>query len=109
MNKTQMIDAIAKQTKLTKVDVSKVLNSLVCNVVSEVAAGKSFTIIGFGTFKSAKRQAREGRNPSTGAKIRIPAATLPKFTAGKKFKEAVNGKKGKKAPCKACKGKKGKK
>ncbi len=106
MNKTEMIDSIAGSTGLTKVDVAKVINALVDKIISDVAAGQQFTIIGFGTFKSAKRQEREGRNPSTGDKIQIPSATLPKFTPGKKFKEAVNAKPATKKPAKAKKTKK---
>ncbi len=90
MNKTEMIDAIAAETELTKVDVTKVLNALVEKTVEVVAAGGEFTIIGFGSFKSSVRKAREGRNPSTGAVIKIAEATVPKFVAGKKFKDAVN-------------------
>ena len=90
MNKTEMIDAVAADTGLTKVDVSKVINSLVANTIEAVAKGDDFAIIGFGTFKAAQRQARPGRNPATGKPITIPAATLPKFTPGKAFKEAVN-------------------
>ena len=90
MNKTEMIDAITEQTGLTKADVAKVLNAFVEKTVETVAAGGEFTIIGFGSFKSAVRKAREGRNPSTGAVIKIAEATVPKFVAGKKFKDAVN-------------------
>lgn len=106
MNKTEMIDAIAADTGLTKVDVTKVVNSLIANIIDAVAKGGDLAIIGFGTFKSATRQARAGRNPANGQPIQIPAATLPKFTPGKAFKEAVNKPKKAKAKPAARKGKK---
>ena len=69
------------------------IDSVFVGIVKCVAKGDGFLLIGFGTFKAAKRAAREGRNPSTGATIKIPATTLPKFTAGAAFKAAVAKKK----------------
>ena len=64
--------------------------SYTAEIIKAVAAGGDYTVIGFGKFYASQRQARTGRNPSTGAEIKIPAAMVPKFTAGKAFKDAVN-------------------
>lgn len=98
MNKTEMIDAVAKATGVTKADVAKVINAYTDEIVKAVAAGDDYVTVGFGKFYQSERQARTGRNPSTGAEIKIPAAKVPKFSAGKAFKDAVN------APKKAAKG-----
>lgn len=90
MNKTEMIEVLATETGLAKVDIAKVLTAYTAEIVKTVAAGGDFTIIGFGKFYASQRKARTGRNPSTGAEIKIPAAKVPKFTAGKAFKDAVN-------------------
>lgn len=90
MNKTEMIEAIASETKLPKTQVAEVLNAYTAEIVKTVAAGGDYTVIGFGKFYASQRQARTGRNPSTGAEIKIPAAMVPKFSAGKAFKDAVN-------------------
>lgn len=90
MNKTEMIEIVAKETGVTKADVDRVIKSLAANITSTVAKGGTFALIGFGTFSAHKRAARAGRNPATGKAITIPEATLPKFKAGKQFKEAVN-------------------
>ena len=88
MNKTEMIEAVASETGLAKTEVAKVLNAYTAEIIKAVAAGGDYTVIGFGKFYASQRQARPGRNPSTGAEIQIPAARVPKFTAGKAFKEA---------------------
>lgn len=90
MNKTEMIELLSKETGLAKVDIAKVLNAYNAEIIKTVATGGDFTIIGFGKFYSSQRAARAGRNPSTGAEIKIPSAVVPKFTAGKAFKDAVN-------------------
>lgn len=90
MNKTEMIEVVASETGLAKAEVAKVLNMYTSEIIKAVAAGCDYTVIGFGKFHATRRQARTGRNPSTGAEIKIPAAMVPKFTAGKAFKEAVN-------------------
>lgn len=92
MNKTELVDAVAAHTGKTKADVKAVIDAVIEQVVSTVKGGNEVVLVGFGTFKSAHREAREGRNPSTGATIQIPASTQPKFVPGKQFKEAVNGK-----------------
>lgn len=90
MNKTEMIEAVASETGLAKTEVAKVLNAYTDTIVKTVAEGGEYTVIGFGKFYASQRQARTGRNPSTGVEIKIPAAMVPKFTAGKAFKDAVN-------------------
>lgn len=103
MNKSEMIDAVAAETGLAKTDVAKVLNAYTGEIVKTIAKGDEYTVIGFGKFYASKREARDGRNPSTGAVIKIPAAMVPKFSAGKAFKEAVNAPKKRvaKSRCKA--------
>ncbi|MEW6055118.1 MAG: HU family DNA-binding protein, partial [Bdellovibrionota bacterium] len=86
MNKAQLIEAIAKTTKLTKTDCENVLNSCLDSIKKSVKKGDDVTLIGFGTFTKSKRKARTGRNPQTGKEIKIPAMTVPKFRAGREFK-----------------------
>jgi DNA-binding protein HU-beta len=93
MNKSELIDVIAKEADLTKVASGNALDAITAAIVKAVAKGDTVTLVGFGTFKSAKRAARTGRNPSTGAAIKIAASTSPKFSAGATFKTAVAGKK----------------
>ena len=85
-----MIEAVASETGLAKTEVAKVLNAYTNTIVKTVAGGGEYTVIGFGKFYASQRQARTGRNPSTGVEIKIPAAMVPKFSAGKAFKDAVN-------------------
>ncbi len=89
MNKAQLIEAVAKSTKLTKVDTESAINSALDAIKKTVKKGEDVTLIGFGTFTKTKRKARIGRNPQTGKEIKIPAATVPKFRAGREFKDAV--------------------
>lgn len=93
MNKSDLIDALSTKANITKTAAGKVLDVLLDEVMSAVAQGDSVSLIGFGTFKQAERAAREGKNPKTGAKIMIPAATVPKFSAGSSFKDRVAAKK----------------
>ena len=90
MNKEELVQEIAKKTKVTQKDAAEVLNALVDTIQKTVAKGNKVTLVGFGTFESRKRAARTGRNPQTGAEIKIAAKTVPVFTAGKKFKDVVN-------------------
>lgn len=96
MNKAELIEVAAKEAEISKAAAERALNAMVAAVVKAVSKGDSVTLVGFGTFKSAKRAARTGKNPKTGATIKIAATTVPKFTAGAAFKTAVAGKKGKK-------------
>jgi DNA-binding protein HU-beta len=93
MNKSELIEIIAKESELSKVAAGKVLDAVVAAVTKSVAKGDSVTLVGFGTFKPVKRAARVGKNPQTGAALKIAARTVPKFTAGAGFKAAVAGKK----------------
>lgn len=99
MNKSELIEAIAARTELSKAKAGEALEALQDIITAEIAKGQQVALIGFGTFKQALRAAREGRNPATGAKLKIAAAKLPKFTAGAALKAAVAGKKA--APKKA--------
>ena len=92
MNKEELVQEISKKAKVTQKEATEVLNSLVETVQKTVAKGQKVTLVGFGTFEPRKRAARNGRNPQTGKEIKIPAKTVPVFSAGKKFKEVVNGK-----------------
>ena len=89
MNKAQLIEAISKTTKLTKVDSEAVLNTCLDTIKKSVKKGEDVTLIGFGTFTKTKRKARTGRNPQTGKEIKIPAMTVPKFRPGREFKDAI--------------------
>jgi DNA-binding protein HU-beta len=89
MNKTQLVDLIAKQTSLTKTSVEEVLNASIDEIKKSVKKGEDVTLVGFGTFTKSKRKARAGRNPQTGKEIKIPAMTVPRFRAGKEFKDSL--------------------
>jgi DNA-binding protein HU-beta len=96
MNKSELIDAIATRTDLSKVAASKALDAFIETIVDAVAKGDGVSLVGFGSFKAAARAAREGKNPKTGEKIKIAATTVPKFSAGATFKASVAAAKGKK-------------
>jgi DNA-binding protein HU-beta len=89
MNKTDLVDAIAKQTLLTKTSVEDTLNAAFDFIKKSVKKGDDVTLVGFGTFTKSKRKARTGRNPQTGKEIKIPAMTVPRFRPGKEFKDSV--------------------
>jgi DNA-binding protein HU-beta len=89
MNKGELVDAIAEKASVTKKQADVVLNAVIEAIVETVAAGDKVTLVGFGSFEMRERQAREGRNPKTGAKMEIPATKVPAFSAGKFFKEKV--------------------
>jgi DNA-binding protein HU-beta len=91
MNKGQLIDAVASHAGLTKVQAEKALNAVIDTVSETLSKGDSVALIGFGSFGVAKRAARNGKNPRTGATIKIPARKVPKFTPGKGLKDVVNG------------------
>ncbi len=90
MNKEELVQEVSKKAKVTQKDVSEVLANFVDSIEKAVAKGKKVTLVGFGTFEARKRAPRTGRNPQTGKEIKIPAKTVPTFSAGKKFKELVN-------------------
>jgi len=89
MTKAELIDKIASGAGLSKVDASKALDSTLNSVKTALRKGQKVTLVGFGTFAVVKRKSRKGRNPRTGEVITIPAAKVPKFTAGKILKDAV--------------------
>ena len=89
MNKTELVDSIAKETALAKVNVEAVLNSALDMIKKSVKKGDDVTLVGFGTFTKSKRKARAGRNPQTGKEIKIPAMTVPRFRPGKEFKDIL--------------------
>lgn len=93
MNKSELIEALVKETDMNKAAAGRVLNSLIDIITKTVAKKQDVQLIGFGTFKAAKRAARKGKNPRTGEPLKIAAATVPKFSAGAAFKAAVNKKK----------------
>jgi len=90
MNKTDLIQRLADKHELSKAEAGRILETLLDTIVTSVKKGDAVTIPGFGSFKQHARAARAGVNPSTGAKIKIAAAKLPKFTAGATFKAAVD-------------------
>ncbi len=89
MNKATLVNYIANKTGMTKKDVNASLDAMVDAVVSTVSKGDSVTLTGFGTFLSVHRQATTKRNPKTGAAVSVKAKNVPKFRAGKAFREAV--------------------
>ena len=90
MNKTQLVDAIAKKASITKVDAKKALDAFI-NVTGEaLKAGDKIALIGFGSFAVAKKPGRTGRNPRTGASIKIAAKNVVKFKAGAELNALVN-------------------
>ncbi len=93
MNKTELIEIVAKDADISKAAAENALAATIAAIVKTVAKGDTVTLVGFGTFKSSKRAARIGRNPQTGKELKIAATTVPRFTAGATFKTAVAGKK----------------
>jgi DNA-binding protein HU-beta len=91
MNKAELIDAIAKQVSgVTKTNIAAVVDATVATISAELTSGGKVQLIGFGTFETRARAAREGRNPKTGAALKIAASKTPAFSAGKSLKDAVN-------------------
>ena len=90
MNQTELIQQVADEANLTKTQAQGALRALLKTIVQVVADGNKVTLVGFGSFEPKVRSAREGRNPKTGETLQIPAATVPTFSAGKSFREAVN-------------------
>ena len=90
MNKTELIDHIAKQADISKAAAGRALEAIVGGIRHSLKKGNSVTLVGFGTFTVSKRAARTGRNPRTGAAIKIKSAKIPRFRAGKGLKDAVN-------------------
>jgi DNA-binding protein HU-beta len=89
MNKAELINQIAKDTKVSKVTAAQMVDSLVDNVSKSLKKGDKVTLVGFGTFATSKRKARTGRNPQTGATIKIAARRVVRFKAGKELATKV--------------------
>ncbi|MBF0505386.1 MAG: HU family DNA-binding protein [Nitrospirae bacterium] len=89
MTKADLIEKIASGTGISKADAGRALDATIDAVKFALKKGQKVTLVGFGTFSVVKRKARKGRNPRTGADIKIPAAKIPKFSAGKTLKDAV--------------------
>jgi DNA-binding protein HU-beta len=93
MNKSDLVEAIASGAGLTKVQAEAALNTTIGSIKSELGKGGSLSLIGFGTFSVGKRNARTGKNPQTGATIKIAARKVAKFSPGSDLKAVVNGEK----------------
>ena len=89
MTKAELVEKMAEDAEISKATAGKALDSLIDAVVKTVKKGNKVALVGFGTFSVSKRKARTGRNPQTGATIKIAARKVPKFSAGKTFKDAV--------------------
>ena len=92
MTKADLIDKMAETADISKAAAGKALDGAIEAITKAVKKGDKVSLVGFGTFSQSKRKARKGRNPRTGETIKIAAAKLPKFSAGKTFKDAVNNK-----------------
>jgi len=90
MNKSELIEHIARQADISKAAATRALDAMVGGVKSTLKKSGSVTIVGFGTFAVTKRAARTGRNPRTGTAIKIKAAKVPKFRPGKALRDALN-------------------
>ena len=90
MNRADLVATLAAKNDLSKTAANAVLDTLIETIQTAVKKGDAVQLVGFGTFKSAKRAARTGKNPATGAALKIPASTVPKFVAGAKFKAVMD-------------------
>ena len=90
MNKAELVAAMAEQAGLSKKDAEAALKAFIDSVQEALENGEKVQLVGFGTFETRERAAREGRNPRTKEVISIPASVVPVFKAGKEFKEKVN-------------------
>ena len=90
MNKSELIDAVAASSDISKAAAGRAIDAVVESVTDALKRGEQVTLIGFGTFSVKERKARTGRNPQTGATINIAEAKVPGFKAGKALKDAVN-------------------
>ena len=90
MNKADIIEHIAQSAEVSKSAAERAVDALIGAVKASLKKGEMVTLVGFGTFYVGKRQARSGRNPRTGEELKIAAARVPKFRAGKALKDAIN-------------------
>ena len=89
MNKTDLINAVAEKSELSKKDATKAVDAVFESIMDSLKDGEKVQLIGFGNFEVRDRAARKGRNPQTGAEIQIPASKVPAFKAGKALKDIV--------------------
>ena len=90
MNKAELIDEIARAAEISRSAAERAIDAVVASIKTSLRKDDPVTLVGFGTFYVSKRQARAGRNPRTGEALRIAAAKVPKFRAGKALKDAIN-------------------
>lgn len=90
MNKNELVSAVAEKSGLSKTDASSAVDAVFDSIQAELKKGGDVRLVGFGNFSVSHREASKGRNPSTGAEVDIPARNVPKFSAGKGLKDAVN-------------------
>ncbi|MBR4514671.1 MAG: HU family DNA-binding protein [Lachnospiraceae bacterium] len=90
MNKNELVSSIADKAGIKKTDAEKALKAFIETVTDELKAGEKVQLVGFGTFETSERPARDGRNPRTGETMKIAASKSPKFKAGKALKDAIN-------------------
>ncbi|MDX2471207.1 MAG: HU family DNA-binding protein [SAR324 cluster bacterium] len=90
MTKAELAASAAENAGIPKSKAEEIINALIDTMGDGIIAGKNITLVGFGTFSTSKRQARNGRNPQTKEEMKIPASVVPKFKAGKSLKELVN-------------------
>ena len=90
MNKQDLVLQLANKAELTQKKADELLSTTLEAIMKSLSKGDKVTLVGFGTFEARKRRERKGRNPKTGQEILIPASVVPKFSAGKQFKQSVN-------------------
>ena len=90
MNKTELVAKVSEKTEYSQKSVDEIVKATLEAIQESLASGESVNFVGFGVFSVADRAAREGKNPATGEKIKIPATKVPKFKAGKALKDALN-------------------
>ena len=91
MNKQDVVAAVASSSGMSKTSADTAVDAIFAAITDALRKGEDVRLVGFGTFSTRRRAARQGRNPRTGATIQIPASTQPKFKAGRPLKDAVNG------------------
>ena len=90
MTKANLVEYIAENAELTKTDAARALEAVLTGIEKGLKEEGKVTLVGFGTFSAKQRSARMGRNPQTGAEVKIPARVVPGFKAGNKLKDALN-------------------
>lgn len=90
MNKSELVEAVAERADISKAAASRAVDAMVDTISDTLRDGDQVTLVGFGTFLTRQREARQGRNPRTGENIQIKASRVPSFKAGKGLKDAVN-------------------